>query len=94
MTFLLSALAVWKLSVMLMDYNGPLDIIKIPRDFIDKLQKRHDRELLSFDCFFCFSTVVSIPFAVYIANGWESVGYWLAISAVAYFLNLVAEKLE
>ena len=94
MELILSVLAVWKISAMLMEYDGPLNSFKVWREFIDKRQRKYIRFLLNFDCFFCFSTVIALPFGFYLADGWDVIVYWMAIAGLAYILNLAVERLE
>jgi len=89
----LGVFAVWKLTWMLQDYDGPLDIIKRFRETTNKLQKRAGRKLLNFECFFCLSTVVAIPLAFYLADGWDILVYWFGIAGVAWFVNVANERL-
>lgn len=94
MDIILSSLAVWKISEMLMNYAGPLDIIFYLRKFIELLQNKLGKKFLNFDCMFCFSTAVSIPFSVALTSGWNIIVYWMAISAIAYIIHLFISVLE
>ena len=76
---------------MLMEYDGPLDSVKFIRESIQNIQGVLGKELLNFDCFFCFSTVVAIPFATFSPN---FILYWFALSGIALLINAIYERLE
>lgn len=84
---LLAILAVWKVSVMLTDYSGPLDVFEKLRDFV-----KPEWKVLNFDCVFCISTVVAFPFAFYFTHSWDFPLYWFGISGGAWIVNLIVEE--
>lgn len=90
---LLAVFGIWKLSVMLSEFDGPLNVIKVPREWIDS--KQTNWRFLAFDCYFCFSTVIAIPFAVYFSTDLNTfVLYWLGLSGGAWLLYNVNERLD
>lgn len=94
MELLLSVLAVWKISAMLMDYDGPLNIIKVWREFIDSRQRKHNKFLLNFDCMFCISVIIAAPFTVMQGNEVNFIINWFGISGAAWLLDSVIEWLR
>lgn len=88
---LLSTLSIWKISIMVMQYDGPLLTFKRFRSFVDKRQTKH--KLLDFNCIFCFSTVIAFPFALYLADGWPILIYWFGLAGAAYLLDELLERL-
>jgi hypothetical protein len=87
---ILASIAIFKITVMFMEYDGPLDCIKIFRETINRFQTK--RKALNFECFFCLSTVVAFPFAL-AYSGWDILLYWFALSGIALFIDLVYERL-
>jgi hypothetical protein len=87
-TFLLCLLAVWRLSHLLSQEDGPFDLVI---KFRKLLGQGFFGSLL--DCFYCLSMWVSIPFAVWLAGNWqEGVVIWLALSGGACILFKFTEK--
>lgn len=81
--FILSALAVWRLTHLLGKEDGPLDIIFLMRK---KAGAGFFGSLL--DCFYCLSIWIAFPFACYIAEGWIAIAItWLALSGTACLLE-------
>jgi len=81
--FLLSALAVWRVTHLLQAEDGPFDVIF-------KIRKSLGNGLLGslMDCFYCLSLWVALPFGLYAGSGWlEKVLYWLALSAGAIIIQ-------
>lgn len=90
---LLSALAIWKLTLMLQDFDGPLDIVKIFREWVESHQTK--RKLLNFDCFFCLSMVVALPLAILLTHSLLSfLIYWFGLSGGASICNAIYQHLE
>ena len=81
--FMISALAVWRLSHLLAAEDGPWDVIARIRRALGttKLGKL-------MDCFYCISVWISIPFAFFIAD-WmlDRFIVWLALSGAASLAN-------
>jgi hypothetical protein len=87
-TFLLCLLAVWRLSHLLSQEDGPFDLVI-------KFRKLFGQGFFGslLDCFYCLSMWVSIPFAVWLASNWqEGVVIWLALSGGACILFKFTEK--
>ena len=88
--FLLSALAVWRLTHLLAAEDGPWNIIV-------SIRRRLGSSMWGslMDCFNCLSVWISIPFAFYVLDGWLSrTIVWLALSGLASLANRMggAEK--
>lgn len=77
MEFALASLAVWRVTYMLVEENGPFDV------FCHLRNVPFLKELL--ECPYCTSVWVAIP-ATFIIRG--NVLTWLALSAVAIFINV------
>lgn len=79
MFFVLSILAVWRLTHLLSKEDGPWDMIyRIRRaagaGFFGSL----------LDCFYCLSIWIALPFGIWLGNNWwEKILYWLALSGGA-----------
>jgi len=82
-TFLISALAVWRLTHLLAKEDGPFDMIyslrkKAGRSFWGKL----------LDCFYCCSIWTAFPFALWTSLAWTQILIqWLALSGAACLLE-------
>lgn len=85
---LLAAFAVFKITVTLMDYDGPLNLVRYIRN---KLYKIQQDKILNFDCFFCLSTIVSLPFGFL---GQNFILTWLSVAGISLIINTVYEKLN
>ena len=81
---LLSILAVFKLTVMLMDFNGPLNVFDELRGI--------NQNFINFDCFFCLSTTVALPFAL--IHWHDFFVYWFGIAGGATLLNVIYERYQ
>lgn len=85
---LICALATYKVTAMLIDYDGPLLIFERLREVAEKQPAKY--RIFNFDCHFCLGTWVALPFALYAGNGWQEVIiYWFAISALDWFMHVV-----
>lgn len=86
--FVLSALAVWRLTHLVAEEDGPWDLIV-------RLRAGLGTGMLGrlFDCFYCLSLWFALPFAVWIASGWllRSVN-WLALSGAACLLEKISSR--
>ena len=81
--FCLSALAVWRLSHLLAEEDGPWDVIV-------KLRARLGQSVLGrlMDCFYCLSLWVSLPLAIWASDGWVGLlVQWPALSGAACLLE-------
>ena len=86
--FLLSLLAVWRVSHLLSQEDGPFDLVI-------RFRKLFGQGFFGnlLDCFFCLSMWVALPFAVWLAADWkEGVVAWLALSGGACLLFKLTEK--
>jgi len=80
--FLLCTLAVWRLSYLLSQEDGPFDVVIKFRKLLG-----HSFFGSLLDCFYCLSLWISLPLAVLISNQWlEGIIVWLALSGAACIL--------
>jgi hypothetical protein len=77
-------LAVWRLSSMLSNEDGPFDVFKDIRESAPKNS--------GIDCLWCVSIWIALPFAL-IFHFDQFIIYWLAYSAIAILINSINEKL-
>ena len=88
MAFLLCTLAVWRISHLLAQEDGPFDVVfrlrsKVGQGFFGTL----------LDCFLCLSLWVALPFAFLSADTLiDRVVAWLALSGGASILFLVTGR--
>jgi len=88
MTFLLCTLAVWRISHLLAQEDGPFDVVfrlrsKVGQGFFGTL----------LDCFLCLSLWVALPFAFLSADTLiDRIVAWLALSGGASILFLVTSR--
>ncbi len=88
------ALATYKLTAMLIDYDGPLRIFERLRDFVQKYQPAK-YQIFNFDCHFCLGTWVALPFAIYNGGDYKQIFvYWLALSALSWFMHVIEARLS
>ena len=86
--FIVSALAVWRLTHLLGKEDGPFDIIFLIRK---KAGTGFFATLL--DCFYCLSIWVALPFGLWLGlNWWEKILTWLALSGAACLLEQATTK--
>lgn len=86
----LAVLGVWKFTVLIQDYDGPLDSIYYLRTQLQKLGS-----LVNIDCFFCFSTVVAVAPSLYLSNDIMLFFiYWFGLSGGAWLLYNINERIE
>jgi hypothetical protein len=81
--FGLSALAVWRVTHLVAEEDGPWDLIARMRAWLGSgvLGKL-------MDCFYCLSLWVALPLAVLTSNGWLGIAvHWLALSGAACLLE-------
>jgi len=86
--FLLCLLAVWRVSHLLSQEDGPFDLVI-------KFRKLFGHGFFGslLDCFYCLSMWAAIPFAVWLGGDWkETVVCWLALSGGACLLFKLTEK--
>ena len=65
--FCLTALAVWRMTHLLAEEDGP-------RDAVAKLRARLGASILGrlMDCFYCLSLWISLPLAAWLNDGWAA----------------------
>lgn len=81
--FIVTALAVWRITHLFSKEDGPFDIIFTIRK---KAGAGFFGSLL--DCFYCTSVWVALPFGSWLGNGWEEkLLYWVALSGAACLLE-------
>lgn len=86
--FIISTLAVWRLTHLLVKEDGPFDIIVIIRKktgtgFFGKM----------LDCFYCLSIWIALPIGILLGHTWlEKILFWLAISGAACLLEQATTK--
>ncbi len=83
LAFALAALAVWRVTHLLVREAGPFDLLA-------KLQRALSRTVFSrlIACFKCLSVWVAIPFTFFVADQWvERAVVWLALSGAAILLE-------
>lgn len=83
MEILLSTIAVFYITSMITEYDGPFSLFEKLREL--------SREYRGFnlDCFFCTSLWISLPFALYLTSGINVVVYWFALAGGAVVINEV-----
>ena len=86
--FCLSTLAVWRITHLLSQEDGPFDLVI---KFRQQLGQGFLGDLL--DCFYCLSIWVSIPFAILLSRQWIEGGITLfALSGAACLLFKLTEN--
>jgi hypothetical protein len=86
--FVLSILAVWRITHLFGKEDGPFDIIFLIRK---KAGAGFFGSLL--DCFYCLSIWIALPFGIWLGtNWWEKILMWLALSGAAALLEQATTK--
>ena len=81
--FLLAALAVWRLTHLLTQEDGPGRLLS---KFRSGLGRGAWRKLAS--CFYCLSWWIALPFALFVGGSWwEMAVAWWALSGAAILLE-------
>jgi hypothetical protein len=81
--FIISALAVWRLTHLLGKEDGPFDLIYLMRQ---KAGTGFFAKLL--DCFYCLSIWIALPFGIWLGTGWLlKLLIWLALSGAACLME-------
>jgi hypothetical protein len=86
--FVISALAVWRLTHLLAAEDGPWDLMV-------RLRRRLGVDIWGklMDCFNCLSIWISIPFAFYVASGiLDILIVWFALSGTASLANRLGQQ--
>lgn len=87
-TFVLCTLAVWRVTHLLAQEDGPFDLVF-------KVRSKVGQGVLGalLDCFLCLSLWIAVPFALLVAAGWvERFVAWLALSGAASILFLFTDR--
>ncbi len=88
--FILCTLAVWRLSYLFSQEDGPFDLVI---KFRKLLGEGFFGSLL--DCFYCLSLWFALPFAFFLSGGWiEGIICWLALSGGAGVLFNISERIN
>jgi hypothetical protein len=88
--FILSVLAVWRLTHLLACEDGPFDLVF-------KLRKVSGESFFGklLDCFYCLSLWMAAPFAFLLSADWIARAVaWLALSGGASLLFKLAEQMR
>lgn len=86
---------VWRVTRMVWTEHGPLEIFTRLRASLGLLQKRSGGPYDMVTCFYCLSVWVAVIPALFLANNlWQFLGYDMALSAAAIFLNEAFDKLK
>ena len=86
--FIVSTLAVWRLTHLFGKEDGPFDIIFLIRK---KAGTGFFAKLL--DCFYCLSIWIALPFGIWLGVGWlQKIILWLALSGAACLLEQATTK--
>lgn len=88
MTFILASLAVYRLSRMLTDEEGPLSVFTKMRG----LAKPDTWIGRGLECIMCMSGWVALPIALYVDWTWTAPLTWLALSAVTVLIRKWEQK--
>ncbi len=86
--FIVATLAVWRVTHLLSQEDGPFD-------WVFKIRKLLGTGFFGslLDCFYCLSIWVAIPLAIYLSANWiEGVVVWLALSGSASLLFKISAK--
>jgi len=88
--FIICTLAIWRISHLFSQEDGPFDIVI-------KFRKLFGQGFFGdlLDCFYCLSMWVAIPFAVLLCSQWlQGIITWLALSGAACLLFKLTDKKE
>ncbi|HXL56857.1 MAG TPA: DUF1360 domain-containing protein [Chitinophagaceae bacterium] len=86
--FVITALAVWRITHLLGKEDGPFNIIFLMRQ---KAGAGFFGSLL--DCFYCLSIWIALPFGIWLGQDWkEKILVWLALSGATCLLEQATAK--
>lgn len=89
---LVTALAVWRLCILLIADDGPYDIIKNFRTWV---RKRKLDKLIPVECVYCASVWFALPFAIYLQKSlFELIVIWFALSGAAILINGTNDRIN
>lgn len=81
--FLLATLAVWRITHLLSEEDGPWDVFARLRRMAGAI----------LNCFYCLSMWAALPAAWILSNGWkERLLLWPALSAGSIFLEMLLRR--
>jgi len=81
--FVITSLAVWRITHLLGKEDGPFDLIYLIRK---KAGAGFFGSLL--DCFYCLSIWIALPLGLWFGKGWvEKILFWMALSGAACLLE-------
>ncbi len=86
--FVLCALAIWRVTHLLAEEDGPWDLIAHLRGWLGS-------NILGrlMDCFYCLSLWISLPLAIWLSSGWIGLLiHWQALSGAACLLEKATQK--
>jgi hypothetical protein len=84
---IIAMMAVWRLSYMLYDEDGPFGIFAKLRSFM-----LFKSQVLT--CLNCTSVWVAMPFALLFSTDYHWFVYWLALSTGAILIDKVIDRLD
>jgi len=88
MKFVLCALAIWRVTHLIVAEDGPWDVIVKVRVRLGDSQAGR-----AMDCFYCLSLWIAIPFTFVVARHiWDWLLCWLALSATASLLEQATNR--
>jgi len=86
--FVLCTLAVWRITHLMSQEDGPFDLVLRFRKLLG-----HGFLGSLLDCFYCLSLWISVPFVFLLCDGWkEGIVTWLALSGGSSLLFKMTEK--
>jgi len=86
--FVIAVFAVWRVTHLLSDEDGPFGIVFKFRKFVGQ---GFFGSLI--DCFYCLSLWIAIPFAYMLSSQWkEGIITWLGLSGAACVLYAITNK--
>jgi hypothetical protein len=86
--FILCTLALWRVTHLLGEEDGPWDLMV-------RLRARLGSGILGrlMDCFYCLSLWISLPMAIWLSSGWIGLlVHWQALSGAACLLETATRK--
>jgi hypothetical protein len=86
--FIISSLAVWRITHLIAKEDGPFD-------FMFMVRKKAGTGFWGslFDCFYCVSIWMALPFGIWIGHNWrEDFICWLGLSGAACLLEQATTK--
>lgn len=91
--FILSSLAVWRITHMFLEEAGPFNIFGKIEQKLYKMKHKDGgiRNLLT--CFYCLSIYISLPFSIYLSkNIFEFIVFTLSLSTISIFIESLMDK--